>query len=106
PFDTAPTRSSHHPPSLPDALPISTLALPENTAAINQSYNPSAGVKKPRYQSGTVTGADKLPNVQTMMRGTHGNIGVIPKEVGEQDRKSTRLNSSHVSISYAVLSLK
>ena len=61
-----------------------TLALPENTSAINQSYNPSAGVKKPRYQSGTVTGADKLPNVQTMMRGTHGNIGVIPKEVGEK----------------------
>src|SRR5687768_18313342 len=29
-----------------------------------------------------------------------------PKELGEQDRKSTRLNSSHGYISYAVFCLK
>src|SRR5207249_5965325 len=30
----------------------------------------------------------------------------IPKDVDREDRKSTRLNSSHVSISYAVFCLK
>src|SRR5699024_11863793 len=33
-------------------------------------------------------------------------IGMIPKNGGRSDRKSTRLNSSHVSISYAVFCLK
>src|SRR5690625_7610679 len=30
----------------------------------------------------------------------------VPRDQGEQDRKSTRLNSSHVAISYAVFCLK
>src|SRR5699024_11854132 len=34
--------------------------------------------------------------------GAGGGGAVIAKELGELDRKSTRLNSSHVSISYAV----
>src|SRR5699024_12659981 len=34
-------------------------------------------------------------------------VGPVPaREDGDQDRKSTRLNSSHVSISYAVFCLK
>src|SRR5699024_12023502 len=32
--------------------------------------------------------------------------GVLAVEPGQRDRKSTRLNSSHVSISYAVFCLK
>src|SRR5437660_5044918 len=32
--------------------------------------------------------------------------GLVDEQVGEQDRKSTRLNSSHVAISYAVFCLK
>lgn len=43
-----------------------TLELPENTFAINQPHNPSADVKIPDIKVGTVTGADKLPNVQFM----------------------------------------
>src|SRR5690625_5348480 len=36
-----------------------------------------------------------------------GNAGVVEIiEVGDEDRKSTRLNSSHVDISYAVFCLK
>src|SRR3712207_7033554 len=31
---------------------------------------------------------------------------VLPREVGARDRKSTRLNSSHANISYAVFCLK
>src|SRR3989442_8804605 len=34
------------------------------------------------------------------------NVGARVKAVGAQDRKSTRLNSSHVRISYAVFCLK
>src|SRR5688572_32084258 len=33
-------------------------------------------------------------------------IGTIPADTPEQDRKSTRLNSSHSQISYAVFCLK
>src|SRR2546430_13415059 len=41
--------------------------------------------------------------------GNHGNIAVREQhrqESGNQDRKSTRLNSSHSQISYAVFCLK
>src|SRR5690606_41946495 len=34
------------------------------------------------------------------------DVGVGVRHVGRQDRKSTRLNSSHVKISYAVFCLK
>src|SRR5699024_11652700 len=34
------------------------------------------------------------------------HVGTLATETGLQDRKSTRLNSSHVSISYAVFCLK
>src|SRR5438874_6853911 len=38
--------------------------------------------------------------------GTGRPLGVAHREVAERDRKSTRLNSSHVEISYAVFCLK
>src|SRR5207245_4652740 len=36
----------------------------------------------------------------------HRSEGPSPASIGKQDRKSTRLNSSHGSISYAVFCLK
>src|SRR5437899_13005551 len=33
-------------------------------------------------------------------------VGVLPQQAGQRDRKSTRLNSSHLGISYAVFCLK
>src|SRR3712207_8287969 len=36
----------------------------------------------------------------------YGAEGVVPAQVVERDRKSTRLNSSHANISYAVFCLK
>src|SRR5438067_7582206 len=39
-------------------------------------------------------------------RKTRGSDGAGPSSVPAPDRKSTRLNSSHVSISYAVFCLK
>src|SRR5690606_41952828 len=35
-----------------------------------------------------------------------GAAGPVPGQAGDRDRKSTRLNSSHVKISYAVFCLK
>src|SRR3712207_7270867 len=37
--------------------------------------------------------------------GDHGGVGVVARD-HEEDRKSTRLNSSHANISYAVFCLK
>src|SRR5690606_41581393 len=42
------------------------------------------------------TGLEVLPDARDALQQTAG------REVGPQDRKSTRLNSSHVKISYAV----
>src|SRR5690625_990310 len=33
-------------------------------------------------------------------------VQLVPQEIAKRDRKSTRLNSSHVAISYAVFCLK
>ena len=38
----------------------------------------------PRYERGTVTGSEGLYDVDKMMRGSQGNIGIIPKEIGEK----------------------
>src|SRR5699024_11829198 len=53
---------------------------------------------------------DKLEGVREITMTTNGillkKMGQALKEAGLEDRKSTRLNSSHVSISYAVFCLK
>src|SRR6266480_7103113 len=46
---------------------------------------------------------DQLPSLQRL--GRLGQLGDVPTFIVE-DRKSTRLNSSHMSISYAVFCLK
>src|SRR5690348_17541953 len=45
-------------------------------------------------------------NIHFIVHGSHGEIANLTCEILEQDRKSTRLNSSHPSISYAVFCLK
>src|SRR5438067_8995715 len=52
-----------------------------------------------------------IPRYRPSKRRTFGLPGtlsnfLVPPRPGPQDRKSTRLNSSHVSISYAVFCLK
>src|SRR5437868_9451980 len=44
--------------------------------------------------------------VEGALGGAIVELGQDRAQVGEEDRKSTRLNSSHVSISYAVFCLK
>src|SRR5438876_3499732 len=56
-----------------------------------------------------VTEADQAIEAmaRTAVRQNHPELGVLGEEEGETpDRKSTRLNSSHPSISYAVFCLK
>src|SRR5690242_21360649 len=65
---------------------------------------------------GRSDGADRLAGSKLAMHAGDGleercRVGVLATIVGvdaqpEQDRKSTRLNSSHMSISYAVFCLK
>src|SRR5690625_6063430 len=47
-----------------------------------------------------------VPELHRNFGGTAGNIAYTLRGIGGQDRKSTRLNSSHVAISYAVFCLK
>src|SRR5690625_2448391 len=52
-------------------------------------------------------GADIVVHALTKYMGGHGNsIAGVIVDSGKLDRKSTRLNSSHVAISYAVFCLK
>src|SRR5439155_21218985 len=72
--------------SLHDALPISL------------GPGPRAGTRRPprpRARSGSPTAAHGRPARETR-----------PERSPRTDRKSTRLNSSHVAISYAVFCLK
>src|SRR5690625_7010871 len=49
----------------------------------------------------------ELENGQCLIQDLYGRVGIIQVHpVFEEDRKSTRLNSSHVAISYAVFCLK
>src|SRR5439155_13692304 len=91
-----------YPLSLHDALPISRRAQREEVA---DHYGIAAGFLAQRRQR------DRFPGVSTERAHRMGKFrdlwGKDPaRATGRQDRKSTRLNSSHVAISYAVFCLK
>src|SRR3712207_8490580 len=84
--------------SLHDALPISAA----------KSRSPRRGDRAARR---TVAGAGEERRAPRAARGgRRGAEGVLPGSANPQrigrDRKSTRLNSSHANISYAVFCLK
>src|SRR5690606_41463869 len=88
---TAPATSSPYPLSLHDALPICFL----DGEVIRHDFLADALL----FQRTTGHGSGRdLGQLQTSCLGNIGN--------GTRDRKSTRLNSSHVKISYAVFCLK
>src|SRR5258707_5452622 len=89
--DTATTEI--YPLSLHDALPIS-LEAPQGRNTVARGVSPGIPAKDSLspVRGGTPIGA--APN------GAQGIFG------GDTDRKSTRLNSSHANISYAVFCLK
>src|SRR5690625_5414676 len=75
--------------SLHDALPISTASAAVLAAMTDNPLEQIVGY-------GTGIEPERLPHKQA----------VIAQAIQVKDRKSTRLNSSHVAISYAVFCLK
>src|SRR3712207_6951122 len=63
-----------------------------------RSLRPDVLVKGGDYSAATIVGAQDVTS-------WGGEVVVVPLREG-QDRKSTRLNSSHANISYAVFCLK
>src|SRR5204863_8945026 len=78
--------------SLHDALPISTLSesVRSTLFIVIAAYNEEGAIG----------------SVVRELRTTYANVVVVDDGSRDQDRKSTRLNSSHVEISYAVFCLK
>src|SRR5699024_11995656 len=102
----APHPSGLHPLSLHDALPISDqhtfdglLGQRERPAERSHQINLVAGGQA-AHPAGTCTvlGEHDLDGITVRA----ADRGAVDRERPAQDRKSTRLNSSHVSISYAV----
>src|SRR2546426_8590033 len=91
--------------------PRSTL-FPYTTLFRSALQNGSAGQKlsigTPGHTEEGGLGVVEVP--QDLDTGAGGWVpepdGIIPPGTGQQDRKSTRLNSSHLVISYAVFCLK
>src|SRR5699024_12444207 len=83
--DTPPTET--YTLSLHDALPIS-LGVPLSTVRL------------------APTRTDKMPNTSATAASSGSDLNGGAVKNACEDRKSTRLNSSHVSISYAVFCLK
>src|SRR5690606_39843914 len=94
-----PRTTDTSPPSLHDALPISRKRTPPDSSV--PPPRRITGLKRDRARArGSAFGkAARLPVTERWTE-THGT------RHQQQDRKSTRLNSSHVKNSYAVFCLK
>src|SRR5690606_41955716 len=97
-FLSVPPRPGFSPLSLHDALPI--------FAAGGSHGGIVDGVRPERVPAGLgVLLAHRDPDVGRQDVGAGGGLGRVARHE-DLDRKSTRLNSSHVKISYAVFCLK
>src|SRR5438309_4956637 len=98
-----------HPPNSP-LFPYTTLFRSEWTVSVNYTYMHSSRLKTGGFS--TSNWQRNLVPVGTDQFGRSilgADDGVVCPQTGELvfgDRKSTRLNSSHSSISYAVFCLK
>src|SRR5690606_42024921 len=97
------TTPAMHAFSLPDALPISRACDSSrrspgdfSSAAMGREIGRASGVS--RHADAVAGDGDPLLD--------RGRRGGVPRRRAQVDRKSTRLNSSHVKISYAVFCLK
>src|SRR5207249_6271294 len=91
--------------SLHDALPISLSAVRHGMFILFYSYGwfgSTHNLKRMRTQHSCIPWWLIL-SIAPMTFGQKDNkFTILPESAAEEDRKSTRLNSSHVSISYAV----
>src|SRR5438270_7007886 len=92
-----PTPTDLYTLSLHDALPISSDVVRDPQFAALESI-----ITLDDEELGPI----KMQNVLFRMLGTPGRVRWSGRRIGQEDRKSTRLNSSHSQISYAVFCLK
>src|SRR5690606_41365102 len=88
--------------SLHDALPISEEYAAE---AFREGIVKTLDRVSPGYEDASKK-VGRLLNTQRELNKIVGNPNEYSDEIFDRDRKSTRLNSSHVKISYAVFCLK
>src|SRR5690606_42144775 len=89
-----------HTLSLHDALPISGRGHPEPAVRQSRREPHPGAVRRPR-------GPAALSSISRLFPARRAAGGDDPPDLRHaRDRKSTRLNSSHVKISYAVVCLK
>src|SRR5690606_41296264 len=98
-YFNAPVPTNIYTLSLHDALPIS--AAEASPAPEAEATKPTAEQIEPLIKAGVLGPKAEDPNVPSRPRNAHVFFGIY-----FLDRKSTRLNSSHVKISYAVFCLK
>src|SRR5690606_40896397 len=98
--------TKHHTLSLHDALPIWLAGLLRDAYAEGTGMDPADYIAEEGLDERTDLGGLNLSTVPKVFleAGNMRNPGDAKRL--EEDRKSTRLNSSHVKISYAVFCLK
>src|SRR5690606_41660089 len=97
--------TSLHPLSLHDALPISSPAARGDRDGLRRESAPRRDRCRILFGGPLVRAARRREHARRGGRVDRARIG-SGTEDQDQDRKSTRLNSSHVKISYAVFCLK
>src|SRR5207253_4915781 len=104
-FLDAPPPPRIYPLSLHDALPISSGARRDQLDHLGVVSRPSS-LAPEASRSGRAS--EHLPDPRLVRRARHRSLQrqLHGRLFDDQDRKSTRLNSSHVAISYAVFCLK
>src|SRR5699024_11560801 len=102
-FHTIPAHPSTYTLSLHDALPISHRPPISQTAFFAHMPLNRRPVSKDMAQTAEKAGSGEGKS-ECLVLAQKAELFTEPKR--RQDRKSTRLNSSHVSISYAVFCLK
>src|SRR5699024_11505746 len=99
-FSTPPAPRAPSPLSLHDALPISQPVDPVGVLGDEAAGGAFVAAQPLALELGQ-SSLDSV-RVDAELGGEPANA----RDLGSRDRKSTRLNSSHVSISYAVFCLK
>src|SRR5690606_41878522 len=104
------SRSTLRPPSTSTLFPYTTL-FRSDVASGEEAAPPGedVGVGVPHEGTSAHRRAGVQPPVRQGQRPTElprADAHRSPRDQGDVDRKSTRLNSSHVKISYAVFCLK
>src|SRR5690606_40347737 len=103
-LSTAPASTQIYSLSLHDALPISVRAgagVRPSAAGPDLRARRAAGAFRQRQR-----GADGRGGAPVAGRAVAADAARLHRRAAAGDRKSTRLNSSHVKISYAVFCLK